>query len=41
MMTTPDALFSLVDDSADEVVALLTDLIRFETINTGVMPDRQ
>jgi acetylornithine deacetylase/succinyl-diaminopimelate desuccinylase-like protein len=38
MMTTPDALFSLVDDSADEVVALLTDLIRFETVNTGVMP---
>ena len=38
MMTTPDALFSLVDDSADEVVALLTDLIRFETVNTGIMP---
>ena len=38
MMTTPDRLFSLVDDNADEVVALLTDLIRFETVNTGVMP---
>ena len=38
MMTTTDRLFSLVDDSADEIVALLTDLIRFETVNTGVMP---
>jgi len=38
MTTTPDVLFSLVDDSADEVVALLTDLIRFETVNTGIMP---
>ena len=38
MTTTPDALFRLVDDSVDEVVALLTDLIRFETVNTGVMP---
>jgi acetylornithine deacetylase/succinyl-diaminopimelate desuccinylase-like protein len=38
MMTTTDRLFSLVEDSADEIVALLTDLIRFETVNTGVMP---
>jgi acetylornithine deacetylase/succinyl-diaminopimelate desuccinylase-like protein len=38
MMTTIDRLFSLVDGNADEVVALLTDLIRFETVNTGVMP---
>ena len=33
-----DRLFRMVDEGRDEIVGLLTDLIRFETVNTGVMP---
>jgi acetylornithine deacetylase/succinyl-diaminopimelate desuccinylase-like protein len=35
---TFERLFRMVDENAAEVVGLLTDLIRFETVNTGVMP---
>ncbi len=38
MPTTLNDLFEMVDAHADEVVGLLADLIRFETVNTGVMP---
>lgn len=33
-----EQLFGMVDAHAEEVVGLLVDLIRFETVNTGVMP---
>ncbi len=33
-----DRLFRMADESAAEAVALLTDMIRYETVNTGVMP---
>lgn len=37
-MVKLDTLFRLVDEQADEAVGLLVDLIRFETVNTGIMP---
>jgi len=37
-MPTLEQLFAMVDTHAEEVVGLLVDLIRFETVNTGVMP---
>src|SRR5512142_3511850 len=38
MMHELERLFRMADESAKEGVALLADLIRFETVNTGVMP---
>ena len=37
-MNTLDQLFRMADETRDEGIALLADLIRFETVNTGVMP---
>src|SRR5512143_3493915 len=37
-MTSLQTLFQLVDDSEHELVELLCQLIRFPTVNTGVMP---
>ncbi len=33
-----ERLFRMADEAADEGVNLLSDLIRFETVNTGIMP---
>src|SRR5512142_2821375 len=38
MMHDLERLFRMADESADEGLALLADMIRFETVNTGVMP---
>ncbi len=37
-MLALDSLLRLADEHADEAVGLLSDLIRFETVNTGIMP---
>ena len=35
-----DRLFRMADETAEEGVILLRDMIRFETVNTGVMPTK-
>jgi acetylornithine deacetylase/succinyl-diaminopimelate desuccinylase-like protein len=37
-MPSLEELFQAVDKSRNEIVQLLCDLIRFPTVNTGVMP---
>ena len=37
-MSNLERLFRMADESAEEGVQLLADLIRFETVNSGVMP---
>jgi acetylornithine deacetylase/succinyl-diaminopimelate desuccinylase-like protein len=37
-MADLDRLFHMADETASEGVSLLADMIRFETVNTGVMP---
>jgi len=33
-----DALLTKVDEAREEIVALARDLVRLETVNSGVMP---
>jgi acetylornithine deacetylase/succinyl-diaminopimelate desuccinylase-like protein len=37
-MTSLEKLLQMVDESENEIVQLACDLIRFPTVNTGVMP---